>query len=403
MAHALDQLFDALAGNRPSERYDLGGTWRASTIEATLERLPALMRHVGITRVADVTGLDCLGIPTAMAIRPTGRSLSCSQGKGLTPALAFASAAFEGIELHYAERPPAPVMTASFHEIGGRQEVIDPRRLGRGFRNDAYQADRSMEWVEGYDLLSGGRRLVPRVVCDLDTATFHPDRDLFVNSSSGLGGGNDLVEAVCHALYELIERDCTHDWKSMPPEDMTARQVKLSSIHTPHAGTLIRQVLAAKVVPFVYDITNRMNVPAFVCIFFDAEDSWRQLPRFMGSGCHMSSEVAICRAITEAAQSRLTHISGSRDDKFPGLYENLRSKHSWSPPGDPENGIDLVVRAPSGTTLDQDLRHLLDQLRRRQCRDLVMIEHTEPGMGGAVVRLLAPELNHLGLTDMEPM
>ena len=403
MDHSLDQLFDALAGNRPSERHDLGGTWRASTIEATLERLPALMRHVGITRVADVTGLDSIGIPTAMAIRPTGRSLSCSQGKGLTPALAFASAAFEGIELHYSERPPPPAMTASYREIGASDEVIDPARFGHGFRHGIYRADRSMDWVEGHDLLSGARRLVPRVVCDLDTVTFHPDRDLFVNSSSGLGGGNDLVEAVCHALYELIERDCTHDWKSMPAEDMAGRQVKLSSIDTPHAGALIRQILAAKVIPFVYDITNDLGIPAFVCMFMDAEDSWRQLPRFIGSGCHLSSEVAICRAITEAAQSRLTHISGSRDDKFPGLYEILRSRHAWTPPGDPETGTELVSRAPSQTTLDQDLRHLLDRLRHRGCRDLVMINHGEPGMGGAIVRLLAPELNHIGLTDMEPM
>lgn len=403
MGHFLDQLFDALAGNRPSTRHDLGGTWRASSIEATLERLPALMRHVGITRVADVTGLDCIGIPTAMAIRPTGRSLSCSQGKGLTPALAFASAAFEGIELHYAERPPAPIMTASYQEIGGGSEVIDPLRFGRGFRHGIYRGDRPMDWVEGRDLLSGGRRLVPRILCDMDSASFHPDRDLFVNSSSGLGGGNDLVEAVCHALYELIERDCTHDWKAMSPEEMSGRQVKLSTVDTPHARGLIARIHAAGVVPFVYDITNGLGVPSFACVFAEAKDNWRQLHRFMGSGCHLSSEVAICRAITEAAQSRLTHISGSRDDNFPSRYEHTRKRYHWTPPGDSECGRDFVAQSPSHTTLDQDLIYLLGLLGQRGCRDVVLVDHSEPGMGGAVVRLLAPELKERSLTDMEPM
>jgi len=43
-------------------------------------------------------------------------------------------------------------------------------------------------------------------------------------------------------------------------------------------------------------------------------DPTRRLPAAAGHGCHPCRAVALSRALTEAAQSRLTMISGSRDD-----------------------------------------------------------------------------------------
>ena len=44
-----------------------------------------------------------------------------------------------------------------------------------------------------------------------------------------------------------------------------------------------------------------------------------------GYGCHPSSAVALRRAMTEAAQSRLTRIAGSRDDIQAADLESIRS------------------------------------------------------------------------------
>ena len=50
---------------------DLGGTIRATSPEATLAKLePLLLPVFGITRVANITGLDHINIPTYVAIRP---------------------------------------------------------------------------------------------------------------------------------------------------------------------------------------------------------------------------------------------------------------------------------------------------------------------------------------------
>jgi len=49
----------------------------------TLERLLRIAPEMGISRVANITGLDEIGIPVAAAIRPNSRNISVSQGKGL--------------------------------------------------------------------------------------------------------------------------------------------------------------------------------------------------------------------------------------------------------------------------------------------------------------------------------
>ena len=58
---------------------------------------------MGITRLGDITGLDYIGIPVVVAVRPNSRSVSVSQGKGLDLHQATASALMEAIEGFHAE------------------------------------------------------------------------------------------------------------------------------------------------------------------------------------------------------------------------------------------------------------------------------------------------------------
>ena len=72
---------------------------------------------LGISRLADVTGLDRIGIPVVMACRPNARSLAVSQGKGLDRDAARASALMEAIELYHAERIASPLKLSSWNEL----------------------------------------------------------------------------------------------------------------------------------------------------------------------------------------------------------------------------------------------------------------------------------------------
>ena len=92
------------------------GSHRVCPPEETWERIAPLLPQAGITRLADVTRLDVVGLPVWQAVRPGSRNLSVSQGKGTTPAAARVSAAMESLELWHAEdlgALPAVVMTAA--------------------------------------------------------------------------------------------------------------------------------------------------------------------------------------------------------------------------------------------------------------------------------------------------
>jgi YcaO-like protein with predicted kinase domain len=62
------------------------------------------MPAMGITWLANVTGLDRIGLPVCVAVRPNWRALSTSQGKGETIEAAKASALMEAIESWHGAR-----------------------------------------------------------------------------------------------------------------------------------------------------------------------------------------------------------------------------------------------------------------------------------------------------------
>ena len=61
----------------------------------------------GVTRLAEVTRLDQIGIPVFQAIRPFGRTVSVHQGKALSAKQAMIGALMEAVETDHAEAFPA--------------------------------------------------------------------------------------------------------------------------------------------------------------------------------------------------------------------------------------------------------------------------------------------------------
>jgi len=86
---------------------------------------------MGITRIANVTGLDHIGIPVVQVVRPNSRSLAVCQGKGLTLAAAKASAVMESIEGYHAERIGLPLKLASHEEMRAGHVLADVTELNR--------------------------------------------------------------------------------------------------------------------------------------------------------------------------------------------------------------------------------------------------------------------------------
>src|SRR5215213_5920588 len=105
--------------DRPVPKEFRRGTHRAFSPAQTLARVRPLMARMGITRLGNITGLDRIDIPVAVAVRPNSRSVSVSQGKGLDREQAMASALMEACEGYHAEQI-GPVRIACYRELAGR-------------------------------------------------------------------------------------------------------------------------------------------------------------------------------------------------------------------------------------------------------------------------------------------
>ena len=63
-------------------KHYLKGTHRSRCPDETIAAFAPCMPRLGITRLANVTGLDIIGLPVFMAVRPNARGISVAQGKG---------------------------------------------------------------------------------------------------------------------------------------------------------------------------------------------------------------------------------------------------------------------------------------------------------------------------------
>jgi YcaO-like protein with predicted kinase domain len=378
--------------HRAPKRYR-DGTHRAALPAATLARARRLMKRLGITRLANLTGLDCLGIPVFAAIRPNGRSLSTSQGKGLSADAAAASALMESIETWHAEHIGLPRRRGSVRSLRGRLPLADVPRLPRepGAKLDL---DARLDWVEGWDLMNGAPAWVPLESVTLDCVFprgYHPT---FALGSNGLASGNHLLEAIVHGLCEVIERDAEAQWRLQRGQ----RRVDLDTVADPHCRTLLDRIAAGRVRTTVWDITSDVGVPAYGCAIMEdpREPAWRALGLYQGFGCHLDAPVALARALSEAVQTRVSYISGSRDDFFPHDYARTTDepllRQIWDELDRPPAKRVDFARAPrlAAATFEADLRLLLERLRVAGSRQALVVDLSRPELRIPVVKVLVP-------------
>jgi len=373
------------------------GTHRARSPRATLARMRPLMPRLGITRLARLTGLDCVGVPVWAAIRPNGRSLSTSQGKGLTDDAAAVSALMESIETWHAERIERKVVRGSWRALRKRLPLVDPRLLPRepDVRTDL---DARLEWIEGWDLGAddgaGAPVWVPREAVTLDCVMPATRRPRFAISSNGLASGNHVLEAIVHGVCEVIERDAEARWRAARGQ----RRVDLATVKDPHCRALLERVAAAKVHTIVWDITSDVGVPAYGAAVMEdpREPAWRALGLYQGFGCHLDAKIALARALSEAIQTRVTYISGSRDDFFPHDYERTTDEQLLLEIWDevmatPGERVDFrAAPCDAGKSFEDDLRTLVARLAAVGAQQVIAVDLSRAELGVPVVKVLVP-------------
>ena len=385
----------------PTPKLFRAGTHRTLAPEQTLARMRRLMPVLGITRIANVTGLDSIGLPVVMVTRPNARSLSVAQGKGLTLAAAQASGLMEAIESYHAEHITLPLKLATYQQLCFTHRLLDVTALPRSAPGGFHAHLRTL-WVEGRSLFDGGSRWLPYELVHTDfTLPLPPGSGCFAMSSSGLSSGNHLLEAIGHGLCELVERDATTLWWLRGREEKLRTRVALDSVGDPACREVLERYARAGVAVSLWDITSDVGLAAFRCAIAPMEaEPQRPLGPMGGMGCHPTREIALLRALTEAAQSRLTLISGARDDMFsqrlalPAWREQLRQFHAHREADGPRRRFDEVPTHDS-ETFEGDVAWVGERLRAVGLNEAVVVDLSKPELGVPVVRVVVPGLEAL--------
>jgi ribosomal protein S12 methylthiotransferase accessory factor len=380
-------MVNGIASRAPDLR-----SYRAVAAELTWARIASLTPAFGITRVADVTGLDELGIPVYLAVRPTARTLSVSQGKGVTPLLSKISAVMEAIETWHAEHPClAPVTTGPARAVLDSYDVRALPLVERSLVSDALVLD----WVTGDGLVTGAPHPVPLAALRLD-ARLDPgwDAALFEFTSNGLASGNTDTEAKLHGLLELVERDCTTELSRTPLAARRYADPRTASAVAVHA--VLDAFAAARCWLEVCDATNDLGVPCYVAYTW-ADD----LPvMFAGAGCHPDAAVALVRALTEAAQSRLTFISGTRDDFAYDIYRGSRDLAA-TPPASQTATVPIPASPDPPPTPDEMVARVARGVAARTGAEPFAVELSRAEFGIPVWRVFAPGLRYSGRHEVD--
>jgi YcaO-like protein with predicted kinase domain len=380
---------------------DLGGTVRDAPPSWTLQRVLPILSAVGITRVANITGLDHVGIPTWMVVRPLARSLTVSQGKASTHELAKLSGIMESIEMYHAEHFTPPGEWAPLSQFAKIDDYINPAVLP--VRSDAtLDFESEIYWVQGHDIVSGRPKWIPHELFDAD-CTKKSKNPFFCQSSNGLSSGNSVEESILHGLCEVVERDQISFWleTAQYARQIANTLVSLDSIDHPICVSLINKCREAGLDVLIWYATTNIDIPVFTCTVADRTGRTFYPIRTNGHGCHPLKAVALSRAITEALQSRLTHIAGTRDDMFWEDYLRgdylcgLEANQSWlNKLLLSEGAIDYrtLPELEKYTKIRDLLEHVKTKLIAAHCDTIIFVDLFQESLGIPVTYVCVPKL-----------
>lgn len=372
------------------------GTHRSASPAETLERICPHLARCGITRIANITGLDRIGVPVTLAIRPNGKTLSNSSGKGTTLDAAMVSGAMEAMELFHAEETQLPTFQSPYEDLGKNRIPIEDLPLTA---HNLFNRWWPYTWTMGWDIMNQEEVAVPWWSIQMAN---HPlrlrDLHTFQVTSNGLSSGNNLLEAINAGLFEVIERDAA------ACHDLALRQlgkmypaVDLARVDYPVIMELVGRLHTAGMGLALFDITSDIAVPVYMAYVYDEEISTVGVGQ--GFGAHLDPETAMSRAITEACQGRAVAIAGSRDDIL---------RHTYAPLKNPQNrGLVLRLLAQAeptcrplvseaAATFEEDTQLILGKLQDAGLKRAIVVDLTQEGFPIKAVKVIVPGLeNHL--------
>jgi ribosomal protein S12 methylthiotransferase accessory factor len=321
----------------------------------------------------------------------TDAQITATQGKGLERVDALASALMEAVERYSAGRPRAR-RVATVEELRAAGEPhCSPERLGA----TPFGAS-PIEWVRSASLRTGEPTWIPAAEV-LFPYFAPPGVTVPVRpSTTGLAAGNTLLEAVLHAVCEVVERDAVSRYRAGAPAPL----VDLTSVGAGPERDLVERYAAVGIRLFVADLSRLAPIPVYFAHTY-SDDGVTPAIGAGGQGAGFSAPDAFRRALLEAAQSRVVAIQGSREDLIRHAsvwgdtsvevrqhWERTRSRAA-------ERGaVPLPPMVEPPRSVSHAVERVLGHLAANDYHELFVTDLTDPEIGVPVVHVAIP-----GLTD----
>ena len=374
------------------------GTHRVIAPEKTIEINEGKLKTAGVTRIADITDLDRIGLPVYTAIRPTAEdgAISIYGGKGITKDHAMASAMMEAFERYSAEKQDCDeIIVSAVDETDDNYINPESLNLPKDFRKENLDSMK-LEWSLCHDIISSKDYYVP------SNAVFHPynyPASLFKSNTNGLASGNILEEAILHGIFEVIERDA---WSIFELTHKNYSQIDTDTIESSIVNETLDKFESKGIKIKLMDFTADINVPTVAASADDTVTKDAGLLT-LGMGTHLDPEVAILRALTEVAQSRATQINGAREDTVradfarEAGYERMKRINKYYFREESEKIPLSSIENRATTSITEDLEIIKDELISNDIGKILYYDLTRKELDVNVVRVIIPEMELFAL------
>jgi ribosomal protein S12 methylthiotransferase accessory factor len=306
----------------------------------------------------------------------------------------------EGIELFCAEeedRFPFSVIKASYNDLVSEGIELPDIELLPLSLHSLFGPSSRERWVLGWDIIGQREMAVPFEAVTMVSALGDvPSTFSFQIGSNGLASGNVFLEAICSALYEVIERDAVTNSNILANHNLSSLdRLEISTIPYDNVQELADRLQLKGITPILFDCTVDTQVPTYEAYLLD-----RDIPStgvFRGYGSHLHPEVAMLRALTEAVQSRTVYIAGSRDDMMNFEHRRLKMTRNIEDSTYPHaNELEFSQVSKATSTFQGDCQVLLDSLTAVGIESAVVLDLSWPEFGVSVVRIVVPGLEGYG-------
>ena len=359
-----------------------------------MSRVAPYLKTMGITRLSRQTDLDCVGLPVWCAYTPNSRSIVIAQGKGLEDIDAKVSAAMEALERAVAGDPITVTTVSSARDLRRRGDCAEPLDCLIASGEQVVSEDEQLAWSLATELLHDQPIHVPQDAALLDRTR----QNRFWMSSDGLASGNTMEEAIFHGILERIERDAHVLWQIASDVKRDSCCVDPKSFADVALSGLIGRIEAAGLIVKLFDITSDIGIPCYTALVAPSAVNGKVPLRFVeatgGSGAHPWAVRAAIRAVTEALQSRLTYISGARDDVWPDLFTTpLPAQTRRAFLAVPASVSAAAIARPVGT-VSTLLQELLARLRASGIGSVIALPLTPEDLPFSVMKIFIPDLEN---------